>query len=208
MRYIKNNGKPSKIVINEQLKQGYVNKKGERKEIQVVMYRQPNNEAVENKEAVAMTLREDQKAFIRYKLENDYTVPGGIRRVLEVEERHPIGFSQTIINFPHILGFRQGTSHKDERIYQILVGEIARFENEADAEACLKAFHFVDEVNEKGEPVQENPYKPAPSQKASLTKKMPTSFEEVDTKLAPRESSIEKRVTEITKAVKDDEKII
>lgn len=213
MRYLKNNGKPSKFTVNEQTKVGYVNKAGERKEIRIVMWRDPNIKAVENIEAQELMLSKTKKAILRYKIR-----PDG-RREEEDDSRKDVGYSQVITNFPHILKYTCGTSFKDEREYNIMVGEIAEIENHDDAERVLKTFHFVDEVDQKGEVVEVicqsyghkgekvkgNPYRVLPSQRPDMTK-APVRYEEVGEEAAPRANPISKRVTEITRAGTPEEK--
>lgn len=216
MRYLKNNGTPSRITINQQVKVGYLNKKGEKKEIRVIMWRETANEAVENNEAREIALPRDKKAIMRYQLKPDRTSIDGWRRVPDedVEERRPLGWTQDILNYPHIINFGCGTSAADIGTYNILVGQIAEIENGDDAEEILKSAHFVDEIDpktqepievisqaygHKGDKALGNPYRVFPSPRADVTKS-PLNYVDVPESEAPRVSSIEERVTKITKA--------
>lgn len=215
MRYLKNNGEPTRITINQQIKVGYLNKKGDRKEIRVIMWRDEINEAVENNDARDMALAKDKKAVMRYQLKPDRTSADGWARIPseDVTEIRPFGWTQDILNYPHILNFGCGTSARDMRKYDIKVGEIKEIENGDDAEAILKAYHFVDELDSKqelvevisqayghkGEKTTGNPYRSFPSPRADVSR-APLNFVDVPESEAPRVSSIEDRVTEITKA--------
>lgn len=212
MRYLKNNGKPTKFTVSTQVKCGYVNKKGERKEIRVVMWRDKDPKAFINKDAIQLGVPENKKAVIRYLIRPDKRV------VEETDERKDIGYVQIITNFPHILNFPIGTSFKDERVYNIMVGEIAQIENDSDADEILKAFHFVDEVDEKGElidtshyltghPVKGNPYRPEASERPDR-RLAPKTFEEFSRDAAPRQNDLSKRVREIRPADEGESKML
>ena len=218
MRYLKNNGQPYKIILNRQTKVGYTNKEGQRKEVRIVFWRDPNTKSIENTEAQEIMIPKDKKAILWYKIEHDPRAVGGIRKTEENEERKLLGYTLPIWDFPHVIGFTVGESHKDERIYNVMIGDTVEIENDDDAEELLKTFHFVDEVDKDGNilenehkktgaMVKGNPYKSYDNRKVDI-RRAPLAYDELSRDAAPRANPLDKRVTEILKAGSEDEELI
>jgi hypothetical protein len=208
MKYLKNNGKPRPIIIANQKKLGYFDKEGNQKNVRVVMWRHPTNEAADNSEAQELMCPKAKKMIV-------YSTNG---RQDGEERKVDLGYSEKVMSYPHIMKVPVGTSKRDERIYTIMTGETTEFKNEDDAEHILKIWHFVDEVDKEGELVDRehiltgqlvkgNPYRPLPSERADR-RLAPTKYDEVDTELAPRQNPIDMRVREITRISEEDEKLL
>jgi len=157
----------------------YRNRKGELIRIETLSW------ALNPDEAKEVGLSKDRKSQTYYR-----------NGRFESEVRKEIGHSFSIMNYPHILDYPYGISNRDERLYTIRVGEMTEFSNEGDFMILLKAYHFLDEVNQKGEIIQENPYRAKKGEQIDLTK-YPTSFVEVSTDAAPRATNRDQRATEL-----------
>ncbi len=95
-----------------------------------------------------------EKIFIRFRREN---AKGGINDFKYVDEKRVgVSGSYTVLHYPHVIGFKRGTSMRDEKEYNILVNSDGsklaptKIENDAHADDLLETFGFVDEVDEKG----------------------------------------------------------
>jgi hypothetical protein len=199
MRYLKNNGEPRAMVVSIQKLIRYWDVDGNEIGIRVIMWRHTGgktyNEAEPNREARARFLPENKKIFIYEK--------GG--RKFD-EKTVDIGYSERIMSYPHIIDIPCGLNVDDERRYTIKVDEIVAIENPEDTENLLKIYHFLDEVDKDGEPidtehiltgtpVKGNPYRPLPSKRVDRYL-APTRFEEMGEEAAPRANPIDQRVKE------------
>lgn len=204
MRYLKNNGVPSKINIYVQGIVKYFNKEGEHKMIRLIKWGNPDNETDEsNKEARELMIPKNKKAVIYHSFKNG-------RWVEDNEERRDVGYSFIVWNFPHVLDIPVGNSARDERRYSIKVGEIAEVENEEDADQLMRTYWFLDEVDQQGHTlkvrskvrghegimVDGNAYRGFESKRADLSQ-APRHYDEFDPKLAPRKTSMDQRVNRI-----------
>lgn len=95
-----------------------------------------------------------QKVFIRFRRENG---KGSLRDFKYVDEKRvSVDESYTVLHYPHIIGFKRGTSMRDEKEYNILVNSDGsklaptQIENSIHADDLLKTYDFCDEVDEKG----------------------------------------------------------
>lgn len=209
MRYLKNNGEPRAMVVSIQRLIKYWDVDANEIGIKVIMWRHTSgktqNEAADNKEALERFLPKNKKIFV-------YTKNGKKSEEKIVD----VGYSERIMSYPQIVDIPCGLNADDERRYTIKVGEIVQVENPDDAEHLLQIYHFVDETNEQGEPIDTfhiltgtpakgNPYRPLPSQRVNRYN-APTRFEEMGEGAAPRASGIDQRIKEIVSGTEAEEK--
>lgn len=185
-RFLKNNGIPSRLTISTQRKVGYYDKNGIHREIHVLMHREHDD----NKEAKAEALPLSRKKYFEY-------VNGKLRdKITEVD----IGHSYIVDSYPHIMNFPVGTSKRDERTYNLKVGEVVEVPSDyaGDADILMKHHHCVDEVSQKGEIIQENPNRPKPAKEVDKNQ-LPRTFveEPTDAPWIPRGTPRDKRITKI-----------
>lgn len=184
MKYLKNNAEPQTLTIYNQRSIEYYEEaqKGKfvKRRIDIAMHREGRsfikNDPVRDPHridefAIKHNLSKFNKLLIHYK--NDRFVQGPNNPDLK-----PVSFSFTVVHYPHIVGFKRGEGIEDEREYNLLVGEVVKVENDFDAEDIIKTYHFVDEVNEKGEIIMENPYRTEYKPMEVDIAKVPKSYEE------------------------------
>lgn len=211
MRYLKNNGEPRAMVVSIQKLIKYWDVDGNEIGIRVIMWRHTGgktyNEAEPNKEARSRFLPENKKIFIYEKNGRKFE-----------EKTVDIGYSERIMSYPHIVDIPCGLNADEERRYTIKVGEIKEIENPEDIDNLLKIYHFLDEVDENGTPIETehiltgvkvsgNPYRPLPSKRVDRFL-APTRYEEMGEDAAPRSNSIDQRVKEfLPMTEKEDQEI-
>lgn len=209
MRYLKNNGEPRAMIVSIQRLIKYWDEAGDEIGIKVIMWRhiggKTYNEAESNREARMRFLPENKKIFVYEK--------NGRKKEEKIVD---IGYSERIISYPHIIDIPCGLNADDERRYTIKAGEVIEIDNPEDFEHLLQIYHFLDEVDEKGElidtehiltgtPVKGNPYRPLPSQRANRNL-APKTYEEMGESAAPRSSPIDQRIKEFIPMSEAEEK--
>lgn len=180
MKYLKNNAQPRTLTIYQQRRTEYFGEASKGKfikyRIDIAMHREikPLDERDRDgidQIAIESNLPKNEKIVISYK-NGKYSS----------EQRKNINYSFTVIHYPHIIGFKEGVGMRDEREYNFLVGNITEVENDNDAEIAMKTFGFLDEVDEKGKIILENPNKPKKDDKFIVDlKNYPKRFEDVET---------------------------
>jgi hypothetical protein len=197
MKYLKNNAKPQTITINQQKRIEYFGeaKRGRftRYLIQIAMH------PVGNRQGGALTedpedpdyeidnyvkeynLPQAEKLIINYKSNNNTSAQFNRRDYRYTsEQRRPIHYTFDVTHYPHIVDFRLGSGRQDERVFNLLVGDVVQIESEADMKEIMRRFPYVDEVNEKGEVIQENPYaKKIESEFDPRGRTTPTQYENI-----------------------------
>jgi hypothetical protein len=171
IRYLKNNGTPTPMVINTQRHAHWRDKDGKQRVIEIVVDgRDTSGDGKEEqRKAEQLRLKGGEKAILYYQ-------PDGriVSKILGVNE------SFTVENYPHVLGVTFGEGEGDftaKRRYNILVGQIAAVKNNQDFETLWKTFRFCDEVDEKGKVVRENDWSKTRKNPPQPTDKpMPSSF--------------------------------
>lgn len=209
--YLRNNGQPAVKTIYMQRYDSWKQKDGTRRIVEVVIANrngaQEGND--ESLKASQLRLTDFQKAIIYY--EDDGRIPAEIYRdghVFKTELRD-VDFSMTVEDYPHILKYTLGAPGQmgEKRRYTIMAGEFAEVNNAMDKDYLLKVFHFLDECDERGKIVRENPNR----RRSDTTEKVDTrnfnpskmgTWEEKDIpKVSPEE-----KVTELEKNNSIDEK--
>jgi len=210
MKYLKNNAKPQIIVIKQQKRLEYFEKAKNGKFVRYLIwiamhplgtrsYSGLDKEDLVDQYVLKYNLPQNEKLIINHKSDGfvkDYRYTS--------EQRRPINYSFSVEHYPHIVDFKIGNDKTDEVRYDLLVDTITPVESDEDAETLMKCFPFIDEVNEKGETIRENPYNKF-DQKPMDTQgiKLPTQYENVS-----RESFVQKnKIPEAPKMVYREENV-
>ena len=141
--YLKNNGKMAVITVATQPVIQYYDKRGTLCRIEVVMYR----EDVDDKRMEEFRLAKFEKCIIHY--EN-----GAYKKRSTI----PVEHTFRIESYPHLFNVHIGTSKYDERVYNFKTGEIVQVDREDDLKELFEKHHLLDEVDAKGNIINENRY--------------------------------------------------
>jgi hypothetical protein len=182
IRYLKNIGIPSHIVLDMQASDGWLEEDGTYKEVEIIRGSRRiatgHMEPGTDEEAILIQqigLDADHKCFIWKK--KDKTI---VRR--EIVER---SITRTVKNWPHIIEWKAGGEvYESDRTYTIPVAgskfakrlgsDIAEIRNVNDFKRLWNTFGCLVEVDEKGEVINEHP----PQDNTKATGNMPM-FQEV-----------------------------
>jgi len=146
VRYLKNIGQPSKIVVFMQKSISWIDKAGRQLKVEIVT-NSNEEENVKKRRQYGIILGEGQKAYINF-------INGVFQRTKVVYEDH----SFIDWNYPHIIGFPVGTNMANRRVYDLYINEAITVELDTDAEIILKNFGFVVETNVNGKPLNSSVY--------------------------------------------------
>ena len=199
MKLIQNNGKPRAVTIYQDQIYDYMTKatSGKFQEYRIVVaMKRPDMDFFDKEDNLEVNpilkwtrnllvkynkgLTEMEKIYIRFRRDN---ANGDFKYV--DEKRVDNNDSYTVENYPHIIGFKRGNDMKDEKEYNILVGQTAEIDNDIYAEEMMKTFGFIDSVNGKGEINTEIQYpeifkrRKISSPKDYMDRQTPTTFEQV-----------------------------
>jgi len=157
MKYLKNNGLPTKVTIYNDRERVYKDRVEDNKgtfnmwKIQVIMWRGEGPMEAENADAKKFSVGRGEKLIRRYRSRD-----GGKNFSYVDERRAQMNHSFQVDDYPHIVGFKIGNNVSDEREYNILCGQTAKIENDDDAKTILDKWGFVDEVDDKGKVIWQN----------------------------------------------------
>lgn len=156
VRYLRNDGQPTKFVVDKQRFVHWVDESGDKQVVQVVIR---NREGVEN---IKEKMNEENA------LADQLRLTGGEKAILYYYktghiEKNIMGLNQTftVTNWPHLLSVEFGDGVGvlvNKRRYRIKVGETVKVTNQRDFEMLWKMYGFLNEVDAEGEVIRENVY--------------------------------------------------
>lgn len=142
-KYLKNIGQPSVIKINLQKAIEWYEEDGRKIRLEVVTSLEDDPDMALRRRQYGLTIGDLQKAYL-------YWYNGKFVSTAKNPLIVDISHSFRTLSYPHIFGFAVGHNKRDERIYDLQVGQVVRIDNIADAELILERFSYVVEVDEGG----------------------------------------------------------
>ena len=177
IRYLKNVGDPSSVLVDVQRHVWWVDKDAKKRVVEIVVRdregQQPGSRELNLAEQLRLTSGE--KAILYFQPDGSIN-----KKILDINHTFEV------VNYPHVLGvvFSDGADEfTKKRRYNILVGEVAKITNQKDFERLWKSHGFLDEVDEEGNVIRENAYtinRKNPPKK--VIGSMPTKFEQMSEK--------------------------
>lgn len=197
IRYLKNNGQPSSVLVDIQRHVSWWDKQGKQRMIEVILPNRESNNPKddEKKKAEQLKLVDGEKALLYFQPTGDI-----VKKVVDSN------FTFTVFDYPHLKGVVMGEGSglmSKKRKYNCLVDQILKVTNSRDFEQLWRTYQFLDEVDEEGNIIRENLYtKNLKNPPKKSDKPMPQSFGQLDEKQIPMATKDFKR-SEMEEATDD-----